>query len=67
MKLEEVIRQYEERKQEPSNADGLLDFIQQLYICGSIAIKEYRTLLREVSELGAKKPEYFVTKRIQIG
>lgn len=64
MKLEEVIQRYVERKNEPSNANGLLDFIQQLYIFGMIPIQEYRTLFKQVNDLGATKPEYYFDERI---
>lgn len=60
--LEEVMEQYVEVKQEPSNTNGLLDFIQQLYISDIISITEYRSLLREVSNLGATKPDFFPEK-----
>ncbi len=64
MKLEEVMEHYAERKNESSNANGLLDFIQQLYIYGTIPIQEYRTLFKEVNDLGATKPEYYYDKQV---
>ncbi|WP_133243501.1 YppF family protein [Pueribacillus theae] len=62
----ELIQWYVERKNEPSNVDGLLDFIQQLYIHGTIPIQEYRTLFREIDKLGAEKPEYYFEKQVSV-
>lgn len=60
MKFEEVIKQYVARKKEALDVNGLLDFIQQLYICEKIPIQDYRALCKQVHELGATKPEPYI-------
>ncbi len=64
MKLEEVMKRYVERKNEPTNANGLLDYIQQLYVHERIQIQEYRALYKQVHDLGATKPEYYFDERV---
>lgn len=64
MQLEEVMERYIERKNEPTNANGLLDFIQQMYVYGMIPIQDYRALYKQVHDLGATKPEYYFDKEV---
>lgn len=57
LNFEEVIKQFVARKKEALDVNGLLDFIQQLYVCGKIPFRDYRALCKEVTELGATKPD----------
>lgn len=54
-----MIKHYVERKKEAMDVNGLLDFIQQLYIYEKIPIRDYRTLCKQVHELGATKPDSY--------
>lgn len=65
MNFEEVLKHFVERKKEALDVNGLLDFIQQLYVYGKIPIRDYRALCKQVHELGATKPDpYFFNEEM---
>lgn len=41
---------------DPSDANELLDFAGQCYICGQISIIDYRNIVKILEENGATKP-----------
>lgn len=43
---------------DPNDANELLDFAGQRYICGQISIIDYRNIVKLLEERGATKPNY---------
>ncbi|WP_158211762.1 YppF family protein [Alkalihalobacterium alkalinitrilicum] len=48
------------KKEQPSHVNDLLDYIQLNYFKGKLSSPQYRTLLKEVSNRSAVKPDYFL-------
>ncbi|HZG70611.1 MAG TPA: YppF family protein [Chondromyces sp.] len=46
------------KSQKPEHVNDLLDFLQQIYLNGSLSIKEYKVLFKELNAQGAQKPEF---------
>jgi hypothetical protein len=44
------------KKENPSNANELLDFLQKEYVHGAISIVDYRNIFRKLTIRGAVKP-----------
>lgn len=56
MTLESLIHQYVlEKKEKPSNANDLLVFLKRGYIQGDLSFLDYRKLIQELEQRGAKK------------
>lgn len=60
MTLDDLIKKFIEMKQDhPSSVDELLDFTQTRYMHNELSIVNYRNLFKELTDQGAKKPDYY--------
>ncbi len=63
MIIEELVQSFTKVKNyQPSDANELLDFIQNGYISGELSIVEYKKLFSELNKLNAEKPSEFFIK-----
>lgn len=63
MFVEELVKGFTKVKNyQPSDANELLDFIQNRYISGELTIVEYKKLFSELHKLNAEKPSEFFIK-----
>ncbi len=61
MSLEELVQDFLFcKKNEPSDVNELLDFIQLRYLQGEFTLQDYCHLLRALHDRGAQKPDYFM-------
>lgn len=63
MMVQELIERYtNEKNQNPSHANELLDYIQKGYIQGELSIVEYKKLFFELDKRNAEKPYAYMIK-----